>query len=152
MTIPTLGAGPSSVAVPVHEAVPTTEVGLTLRLDSTGGFTISEADDVEPASEAVIDTVTTDATAVVLTLNVTLDFPAPTGTLAGKVAAELLLASLITNPPVGGTPVNVIVPVEGSPPTTVPGARVTCWIVAGFTVSTALPELPVIVAPIVAVI
>ena len=113
MTMPTFGAGPSSVAVPVHEAVPTRVDGLTFRLDKTGGLTIKDAEDVAPARVADMDTVTTDATAEVLMANVALVLPAATGTVAGTVAPGLLLANLIVRPPVGAAPVNVMVPVEG---------------------------------------
>lgn len=113
MTIPTLGAGPSNVAVPVHEAVPTIVDGLTFRLDNTGGLTIKDANDVDPPRVAEMDTVTTDATAEVLMGNVTLVLPASTGTVVGTVAPRLLLANLMTSPPVGAAPVNVMVPVEG---------------------------------------
>jgi hypothetical protein len=57
------------------------------------------------------------ATALVLTVNVALVAPAATVTLAGTLAAVvLLLESVICAPPAGAAPLNVTVPVEAFPP------------------------------------
>ena len=62
------------------------------------------------------------ATALVLTTNVTLVAPAATVTLAGTLAAVvLLLESATCAPPVGAGPLSVTVPVEEFPPVTLVG-------------------------------
>jgi hypothetical protein len=62
------------------------------------------------------------ATALVLTVNVALVAPAATVTLAGTLAAVvLLLESVICAPPAGAAPLNVTVPVEELPPVTLVG-------------------------------
>jgi hypothetical protein len=63
------------------------------------------------------------ATAVVFTANVAEVEPAAIVTLAGTVAALLLLVSLTTNPPLGAALVSVAVPVEDPPPATLEGLR-----------------------------
>ena len=60
-------------------------------------------------------------TALVVTVNVTLVAPTGTVTLAGTVAAELLLDSETCAPPAGAGPSSVAVPVELLPPVTVVG-------------------------------
>ena len=66
-------------------------------------------------------TVVDEATALVLTTNVALVAPAPTVTLAGTLAAPLLLESATCAPPVGAGPLNVTVPMEEFPPATLVG-------------------------------
>ena len=64
-------------------------------------------------------------TAVVFTVNVALLAPAATITVAGTVAADvLLLERETTAPPVGAGPLSVTVPVEGDPPVTLVGFSV----------------------------
>jgi hypothetical protein len=85
----------------------------------------------------------------VLTVKVPLVAPAGTVTLGGTVAtAVLLLASVISAPPVGAGPANVIVPVELLPPKTLLGlsAREDS---SGVTVSFAVWLPPLYVAVIV---
>lgn len=65
-------------------------------------------------------------TGMLVTTKVALVAPAPTVTVAGTVARDvLLLERLTTPPPAGALPVRVTVPVEGVPPTTVVGFSVT---------------------------
>src|SRR5260370_6779436 len=72
------------------------------------------------------------ATALVLTVNVALLAPAGTVTVAGTVAAAvLLLVRLTTAPPLGAGPLSVTVPVEGFPPVTLTGFRPSKERVAG---------------------
>ena len=62
------------------------------------------------------------ATALVLTTNDALVAPAATVTLAGTLAAVvLLLESATCTPPVGAGPLSVTVPVEEFPPVTLVG-------------------------------
>src|SRR3989442_14939616 len=61
------------------------------------------------------------ATALVVTVNVTLVAPTGTVTLAGTVAAELLLDSVTCAPPAGAGPPSVTVPVALLPPVTLGG-------------------------------
>jgi hypothetical protein len=67
-------------------------------------------------------TVVETATAKVVTGNVALAPPAGMVTLAGTVAAAVLLLMRETMaPPVGAGPLSVAVPVEGDPPMTLVG-------------------------------
>src|SRR2546426_8701623 len=61
------------------------------------------------------------ATALVVTVNVTLVAPTGTVTLAGTVAAELLLDSVTCAPPAGAGPPNVTVAGGQVPPRTLVG-------------------------------
>src|SRR5437867_9781758 len=81
-----------------------------------------------------------EPTGVVLTVKVALVLPAGTVTLAGTVAAPvLLLDKLTTAPPLGAGPLSVTVPVEELPPVTLVGLRLSDESVggAGVTVSEA---------------
>jgi len=61
-------------------------------------------------------------TVLVVTVKLALLAPAATVTLAGTVAAPvLLLVSVTTAPPVGAAPLNVTVPCDVFPPTTLVG-------------------------------
>ena len=84
-------------------------------------------------------------TALVVTVNVALVAPAVTVTLAGTVAADALLESVTTAPPLGAAPLSVTVPVDGDPPLTVAGLTATedsATPVAGFTVSNVVLVVP----------
>ncbi len=93
-------------------------------------------------------TVVEAATALVLTAKVTLVAPAATVTLAGTLAAVVLLLERVTcAPPVGADPLNVTVPVEEFPPLTLVGfseseERVGAGGGAGVTVSEAVLVAP----------
>ncbi len=68
---------------------------------------------------------------------------AATVTLAGTVAAEvLLLVRVITAPPAGARPVNATVPVELLPPRTEVGLRETELRVAALTIKLAVRVTP----------
>lgn len=63
-------------------------------------------------------------TALVVTVNVAVVAPARTVTLPTICADVLLLESITIAPPVGAAPLSTTVPVEGLPPCTVVGFRV----------------------------
>jgi hypothetical protein len=87
-------------------------------------------------------------TADEFTLKVTLLAPAGTVTLAGTLAAPLLLESMTCAPPAGAGPLNVTVPVDDcAPPTTLDGFSVSEESVdEGAGVAVTVSE-PVLVAP-----
>ena len=78
------------------------------------------------------------ATPLVFTVKVALVAPARTVTLAGTVAAVLLLDRETSAPPLGAGPLSVTVPVEELPPVTLAGLRLNEESVAGVTVSKAV--------------
>src|SRR4030081_3054757 len=63
------------------------------------------------------------ATALVITLKLTLVPPGEPVTLAGTPAAGLLLESVTCAPPAGAGPFSLTVPAEGFPPVTLAGLR-----------------------------
>ena len=78
------------------------------------------------------------ATAVVVTVKVAVVAPAATVTLAGTVAAALLLDKPTDSPPVGAALPKVTVPVDEVPPVTAVGLNVTDETTGGFTVNDAV--------------
>ena len=83
------------------------------------------------------------ATGLVLMVDVAVLAPAATRTLAGTVAAAVLLLERVrVAPPVGAGPVSVTVPVDVPPPMTVDGLRVRVDNVGGFTVRMAVFVTP----------
>ena len=90
------------------------------------GPTVSVAVLDVPPNVPVIVTGVLDVTVLVAAAKVALVAPAATVTLAGTVAAEVLLLDSVTwAPPVGAPDDNVTVPVEPSPPTTLKGFMLT---------------------------
>lgn len=88
-------------------------------------------------------------TALVLTLNVALVLPAATVTLAGTVAAAvLLLDSDTTAPPAGAPLVSVMVPCDGLPPATLTGLRLTADSVGDGAAAVMLSAANRIVSPV----
>ena len=80
----------------------------------------------------VIVTAVLDTTELVAAANVALVAPCATVTLAGTVAADVLLLDSVTcAPPVGAAADNVTVPVDPLPPTTLEGLKLTDDNVAG---------------------
>jgi len=125
-TSPPAGALPERKTVPVTGFPPSTVAGETLRdAGPTGGgcgVTVSVALRVAPPYAPLIVTDVDDVTEVVLTVNVALKAPAGTVTLAGTVAAlVLLLDSVTTAPPEGAALVRLAVPCDVLPPTTLAG-------------------------------
>ena len=83
------------------------------------------------------------ATGLVVIVNVAVVAPAATVTLAGTRAVVVLLLDRVTAaPPDGAGPFNVTVPVDGVPPTTDVGLRLTELSVAAVTVKLAVLVTP----------
>jgi hypothetical protein len=88
---------------------------------AAAGFTVKVAVRVTPYDPEIVEEVAEDTVAVV-TVNVWLVAPAATVTLAGTVAADvLLLDSITTAAPDGAAAVSVTVPCDGFPPVTLVG-------------------------------
>ena len=124
---PPLGAAPVSVTVPCEALPPATVLGLRVTpLADTAFVTVSTAPGLDPPKLAEIVELVETLTGNVVTVKVALLAPAATVTLAGTVAADvLLLVSDTIAPPLGAGPVSVTVPCEGLPPTTVLGFSAT---------------------------
>ena len=139
---PAGGAAPFSVTVPVELFPPTTLVGDRVKEDKVAGLTVRVAVLLTP-NVAVMTVVDVEPTPKVVTVKVAEVAPASTVTLAGTVAAAvLLLLSETETPPVGAAVTNRTVPVELLPPTRLVGLRDTeDTEAAGFTVSVA-PAAP----------
>lgn len=141
--LPPEGAGPSSVTVPVEVAPPVTEVGLRLSEAMFGGSTSSLTVRLMPPKLAVIVERVFDALVVnVVMVNVALLVPASTVTLAGTVAAAVLLLVRVTTRSTATMPVKVTVPVALLPPITGFGVAVTDDNVAAETVRVAVRFTP----------
>src|SRR5438445_1353844 len=92
---PPVGAGPSSVTVPVELLPPVTVVGFTAsEVRRTLGTTVSVAVRVAPPYDAETVTDVEAATTLVVIVNVALVAPAGTVTLPGTAAAGLSLDSV----------------------------------------------------------
>ena len=138
-TAPALAAGPLSVTVPVVEVPPITTVGLRLVELTTGAVTVSAVVFVELLLVAEMVTDVLLATGFVLTVNVAVLAPPATVTLAGTVAAPvLLLVSVTTAPAVAATAFSVTVPVDDVPPVTDVGLKLTELGTGASTVSVAV--------------
>ena len=99
---------------------------------------------VTPSVPEIVTVVFADTT-LVFTVKVAPVAPAATVTLAGTAAAVELLESVTTEPPAGAAALNVTVPVEGLPPTTLVGLSDRADSVAagaGVTVNVALRVVP----------
>jgi len=133
--IPPVGATPLIETVPVGDLPPTTEAGLSVKPVIVGGLIVRVAFLDVPFSVAVRAATVTAGTVVVLTVKVAFELPAAILTVAESVAALLLLARLIVNPPVGAGPERLTVPVEEARPATVVGFKVREVRPGGVTVS-----------------
>ena len=81
-------------------------------------------------------------TAFVVTVNVTLVWPAGIVTVVGTVAEVWLLANVITLPPAGAGPEMMTVPVDEVPPFTEVGLTLTLDTVGGVIVNWAVSVMP----------
>ena len=135
---PPAGAAVARVIVPVEDVPPVTVVGLSVTVQ-LGTLTVSVAvTGVLPFAEAPMVLVVVDPTVSEVTVKVVLVAPAGTVTVAGTVAADVLLDVTLTGkPPTGAALPIVIVPVEGDPPVTVVGFKETPVTTGGFTVRVA---------------
>ena len=126
---PPEGAAPVNVTVPVELFPPVTLVGFNLNDDSVtlplAGVIVSDAFCELLPRVAVITAVVVPVTVVVVTLKFADVEPLGTVTVLGTLAAELLLLKLTTLPPDGAAELNVTVPAELFPPTTLVGFNVT---------------------------
>jgi hypothetical protein len=129
-TTPLAGAEAFNVTVAVDvEAVPLAwlvrVLGFKVRLEICGGFTVRTAVCCTPLYVAVMVEVAWAPTLIEVTVNVAVVAFAATVTVAGTVAAAvLLLVNVTTAPPVGACPFRVTVAVElAEPPCTEVGAN-----------------------------
>jgi len=150
MMTPPVAAVPLIVTVPVADVPPTTVDGATETETRDGGVTVSPAVRETVPVLAVIVALFCAATAVVLTVKLAPLLPAATVTVAGTVAAALLLDKLTTTPPVPALPLRLTVPLEVAPPATVVGLRLNCDNAGGVSVSVAVCETAPSVALMVA--
>jgi hypothetical protein len=135
---PPEGAAPVNVTVPVELFPPLTLVGFSVSDESVtlplAGVIVSDAFCELLPRVAVITAVVVLVTDVVVTGKFADVEPPGTVTVLGTLALELLLLKLTTLPPDGAAELNVTVPVELFPPTTLVEFNVTEEIVG--------PELP----------
>jgi hypothetical protein len=153
-TNPPLGAAPEIVTVPVEEAGCVTVAGLSVRLESVGGFTVSVALWVPPpASVAVMLEVALAPTGILVTVNVVELLPDGTVTeLTDTVATAVFpLDTLTTTPPAGAVLFSLTVALDVAPPIKLAGASVTEEIAGGLIVKLALAD-PFNVAVIVSIV
>jgi hypothetical protein len=111
---------------------PLRPVAVTVRVAVCGGgVTVRVAVRVTPPALAVIVADVDVVTALVGIAKVALVVPCATETLAGTVAAVLLLDSETTRPPDGAADVRVTVPCEEVPPVTLVGLTASAESAAG---------------------
>ena len=137
-TAPPAGAGPFSVTVPVDRLPPLTELGLSATEVRLAAVTVNVAVLVVPLYVPEMVTEVLLATGIVVTVNVAVVAFAATVTLAGTIAAGLLLVRATTAPPGGAAAFSVTVPVDELPPLTELGLSATEVRFAGVTVNVAV--------------
>jgi hypothetical protein len=125
IVIPPGAAGPLSVTVPVEGVPPTTAVGDTVSPVSADGKIVSVAFAEEVPRPAVTVAEVDADTETVVIVKFANDWPWATITVAGTLAAALLLVKVTVTPFIEATgPLRVTVPVEETPPLTVVGFKV----------------------------
>jgi len=152
MTAPPEAAGPFNVTVPVDEVPPMTVEGESVSVESEAALIVNVAVTDAPLSVAVIVAFVVAATGDVVTLNVAVVAPAATVTEIGVTALGLLEFKLIVVPAEGAGPFSVTVPVDGVPPITEDGERVTLTKLGARIVSVAVWLVPLSEAEIVAAV
>lgn len=148
--VPTNGAGPFNVTVPIADCPPGIAVGVT-DIDANVGSTTDKAADL--VIEPLVAEIVTDfcaATTFVATWNDASDFPAAIVIDVGTTTVLSLLDSETVSPPVNALPLNVTVPIEGLPPATEDGVNESWARVAGAIVSVVVCEDPLTLAVITA--
>jgi len=151
-TVPSGGAGPLKVTVPVDETPPTTDVGKSVKPVNTAGVIVSDPVlDVVPTVAVILAIVTSGMPEVMIVKDADVA-PAATVTLGGSTTkgVEVSDAKATTVPPVGAGPFSVTVPVEDVPPRTEVGFTVRPAGTGAVTLSVAIAELPPSVAVTVA--
>ena len=125
--VPPDGAGPLRVTIPVEEDVPTTVLGETIMLATPipGGVIVSVDELLTPPELAVIVAVVSVVTGIVDTTNVAVFDPPATITKLGTEPDRLLLDRVTMSPPAGATELSVTVAVDGVPPNTDEGFKMT---------------------------
>ncbi len=123
---PPVGAGPPRVTVPTTLVPPVTEPGLNVKDVMTVGSTV-RAPAMLKLEPELADTMTfvDAATADVVAVNVCELLPAGTVTPGGTVTDGSELISETNTPPAGATTLMATVPVEGFPPMTLAGMKLT---------------------------
>ena len=127
--MPPAGAGKDKATVPVVEDPPVTEAGESDTLETVPGAEIVNVPDAVLVSRvAEIDADMVVVTEVVETVNVAEVAPEGTKTVSGTIAFVELDDRVTRRPVAGAAAAKVTVPVEGFPPSTVPGLSDTLWI------------------------
>jgi hypothetical protein len=155
-TRPPAGAATDNVTVPVLDAPPATDVGFNVTDVSAGPVgppvTVSVAAWLETPVLAESDAVVVVATAAVVTVNDAVFVPLGTVTVAGTVAAPVLLdAKLTTTPPGPALSASVTVAVVLTPPVTDALASDSAVTLGGLTMSVPFVDAPASVPVIVVV-
>jgi len=150
-TVTTAFALPLRLTEPVEELPPKTDEGLTLTKASAAGVNVRVAVSEWPLRVAVIVEVVDALTLAVVTVKVTVFWPAGTTAFAGTLAEALLLVKATWVPPTPAGPSKLIVPVELVPPPTEGGFTPTKTKFAGVTVRVAVLEPLLVLAEMSAV-
>ncbi len=119
-TSPPEGAGPLIVTAPVALLPPTTGLGSTVRYVTDAGWIVRGVLTVVPFKVAEIVAVVLAVSDTVVTVKVSVDWPAAMSTWAGTDAPEVE-DRLTATPPDGAGRTNVTVPVTELPPATMFG-------------------------------
>ena len=119
---------------------PATVEGFRLNEDSVAGLIVKTAVLEVPLNVAEMVAADVAFTPKVFTVNVAVDWPAATVTVAGTEASELLLERDTTVPDGPAWPVSVTVPIDSPPPATDVGLRPSDEMAAGSMVKVAVGD------------